>query len=102
MIRTVRALERIVPAWDLAPAQERLVERDLDEAYAAAKGDAVFAVYFPRNGAVGYKAPPGEYELRWIEVDAARELPSETRRSEGTVRLETPTDGHWLAIGVRR
>ena len=102
VIEAVRAVEREVRYWELEPAQERLLERDLNEAYASAQGDEAFVVYFPAGGQVGWKTAPGEFEVRWLDGVTGRTEERGSMTSRGSLPLAAPAEGHWIAVGRRR
>lgn len=104
-IRAARKLESIVKLWDLSPAQDLLGDRDDNEAYAATGttgAGKVYVVYFPgggpAGGAVQLKVAPGQHQVRWISVSSG-EWGEDTRiREAGSVALDVPAGGHWLAV----
>ncbi len=104
VVKTIRKMESLVPAWDLRPAMDRLSEREANEAYLAAADNRVFVVYFPREGGVDLELPGGQYALRWIngssgEWDAELEL---RVAPNVAVSLDAPSKGHWLAVISKR
>ncbi len=101
-VRSVRTVESKVAFWDLEPADERLVGRDVNEAYLAAKGDRAMVVYFTDGGEVGVKTSPGAYELTWVDCSSGEAGGAVSIEARGSILLEAPGPGHWLAVVVRK
>lgn len=99
-IRAMRRVEGIVPVFDLEPSNERLTERDFNEAYLAADGDDRFIVYFTQGGAAGVKTGPGAYRVVWVDGATGEARESRTVEAKGVLPLEAPEGGHWLAAVV--
>ena len=98
-LKAARAMEAIVPAWELEAAPELLSGREEAEAYAAAAADGSAAVvYFTDGGEVSLEAPAGEHELRWIDVSTGEAGETQAVTSTGSVPLTAPSPGHWLAV----
>ena len=104
-IRTARLVESIVPLWRLQPANHLLGERQANEAYAAAAEQGLpVVVYFP--------ATKGDREvtltlsslkkvsLRWIDIDAGREIGSGTggEGAGSVLELIPPGSGNVVAV----
>ena len=100
-LRSTRAMQALIQAWELQAAQELLSNREEGEAYAAA-GEPGYAVYFPDGGEVSLAAGAGEYRLIWINVAGSEEMEPKTAVSEGKLRFSTPGEGHWIAVVVGR
>lgn len=100
-LRSARALEKLIPAWELEPAPELLAEREEAEAYAAA-GESGYAVYFPDAGNVQVEVEPGAYALHWIGIAAGESTatPIPVEATNGNLEL-TSREGHHLAVLVR-
>jgi hypothetical protein len=102
-IRAARKLESLVPLWTVEPADERLSECEPNEAYLAAGADRAFALYFPAGGEVQLDVgAPGEFEIRWIDVDSGEWGPAETRSASGRLPLASPGKGNFAAAVLRR
>jgi len=106
VIRAVRKLEAQIPAWDLEPAQEFVVEREIDEAYAARMDDDAFVVYFPAVGPdgaeVGWKTELSHWDVRWMNAVTAEWSVSKTVEARDVLPLTPPGEGHWIVVGRRR
>lgn len=97
-IRAVRQVEQLVRFWSLRPAPDRLLDRRGNEAFAASRPGEAHVVYFPAQGDVRLKSEPGKWELTWIEVAGGARKDATIVRSDGALRLGTPSDGHWVAV----
>ncbi len=97
-LKAARAMEAIVPVWELEGAQDLLSDREDGEAYAAAAADgSAYVVYFTNGGAAALEAPAGEYTLRWIDIATGDAGAAQAATSTGTLALAAPAEGHWLA-----
>jgi len=103
-IRAARKLETLVRLWDLEPAHELLREREDNEAYAAAKPDVAYAMYFTNGGTVGLDLSQarGTFDVRWIDIRAGDWGRRETVEGGSTVTFRAPAPGHWLCCVCRR
>ena len=87
-LRSVRCLETLVKAWELAPMAEGVSGVDGTPVYAAkATSRAGAVVYLPQGGRARVTAAAGPYSLWWIDVDRGSlgrpsPLASETSRCE--------------------
>jgi hypothetical protein len=85
----------------MQPANDLLSQREKNEAYLAARPGHAYALYFPTGGVVELKlapAEPGRYTLHWIDVSTGEEVPGKEISAPGTLRLETPGQGGWVAV----
>lgn len=98
-LRSLRLLEKEVAFWELTPANERLQDRDPNEAYLAVAPEGTHVVFFPRGGRVQLQLPAGwkAWRLRWLDITRAawQEGPLSVT---GTVELKAPGTGLWLAL----
>jgi len=93
-------LESELPLWTVAPANDRLADREEDEAYLVADGEGGYAVFFTDGGSTRLLDPSfrGRFELRWIDV--AKGEWSDAMMIEGNRDwlLQAPRGGAWLAV----
>lgn len=98
-LRALRLLEGEVPLWELVPDNERLEEREPNEAYLVVSRRGDHVVFFPQDGHVRLRLPdrPEAWTLRWLEIlKAAWGEPG--RVNSGLVDLKPPGAGLWLAL----
>jgi hypothetical protein len=100
----MRSTSLLLKAFDIIRAipdtdHSTLFDRDADEAYATRIADGSSAVYFPNGGNIRLVIPrEGDFTVRWLSIDKASWVSSETRRVSRLVSLTTPADGHWIAL----
>jgi hypothetical protein len=109
-VQAARLLSDRINLWDLEPRMDLLLDRDDNEAYAAAKSGEAYAVYFTHGGSVGLNLSdaPGNYDLAWISVSegvitdtTSAKLYGRTAKSIAggqVVSLSTPYKGGWVAV----
>jgi hypothetical protein len=100
VIRGVRDLSDRMAWFDAAPRNDLLGDREENEAYCRALPGRDYAVYFPDGGAVtvDLAALEGDAAVTWLEVLAKRWSPPEPVRAGERLSLETPGEGHWIAL----
>lgn len=98
-VRSSRKLAALVNLWDLVPANELLRDRDPNEVYATARPGDAYALYFPDGGDVelDLRRHRAEFELRWIDINTAKETQPAMLSGGRWVRLRPPSSGHWAA-----
>jgi hypothetical protein len=103
VIRGVRDLSDRMAWFNAAPHNDLLGDREENEAYCRARPGHDYAVYFPDGGAVSLDlgALEGEATVTWLEVLGKRWSPPEPVRGGGSVSLEAPGAGHWIALVQR-
>lgn len=101
-IKAARQVEKIVPYWELEPANQSLTQRTDNEAYAATTEDRqTLVLYFPATASqpssVGINHPkfPRYRSVRWISIDRG-EL-GENVTLEGN-EIRPPTNGNWVGV----
>ena len=103
-LRAARKLESLIKLWELEPAHQRLSDREVNEAYLAAKPGQAYALYFTDGGSVGLdlQDAPGRFALRWIDI-ATGEWGESTELAGGAVvTMTAPAKGHWVAALVKQ
>lgn len=103
-IRTARIMEEHLKPWNAAPANELLSDREENEAFACAVPGTAYAVYFTDGGevALDLATASGELALSWFRIETGEVAQEAEIEGGGTVRLNPPADGHWLALLTRR
>lgn len=99
-VKAARKLESVVRLWNMEPGNERLSDREKNEAFLTSRPGEAYAIYFTNGGKVGLnlKEAPGPFKLRWIDI-ATGEWNGKTAVTGGqSVAIEAPGKGHWLAI----
>jgi hypothetical protein len=99
-LRAARTMESRMKPWDRVPANELLLHREQNEAFASAVHGSSYAVYFTNGGRVelDLTAAPGRFALAWVDI-ASGQVVQELEVSGGdTLLLDTPDTGHWLAL----
>jgi len=99
-IAAARKLETMVKLWDVRAHQELLGEREVDEAYVAAKPGEAYVSFFTDGGAVTLGLPEGDglFRMKWINVATGEWGP------EGAVEgnaIAAPGPGPWVVAIVR-
>jgi hypothetical protein len=75
-----------------------LSNRERGEAYCHYQPGKEYSVYFEDGGEIELEVPDGEWQVRWLNIEANRWLEPEHVQSDGTIPLNTPDSGHWLAL----
>ncbi|MEQ9410956.1 MAG: putative collagen-binding domain-containing protein [Fuerstiella sp.] len=98
-LRAARRLESLVPLWSVEPANERLSERDSNEAYIAASNGGRWAVYFPAGGEVrvDFTDASGPLVAHWINIDTGEFGPQQQLDAGANVSLSPPGKENWAA-----
>ena len=99
VIRGMRELSGRMDFFDAAPRNDLLLSREPGEAYCRAIPGREYAVYFPSGGAVeidltGFSQDPA---VQWLDL-LASEWHQPLKLERSVVTLETPDDGHWIAL----
>ncbi|GIW92130.1 MAG: hypothetical protein KatS3mg110_0171 [Pirellulaceae bacterium] len=99
-LRAARKVESLVPFWLLEPANELLVDREENEAYAAARPGQAYVVYFPSGGEVRLdpKTAAGRLVAQWINIDSGQLGPQATVEGGRLVRLSPPDKQNWVVV----
>jgi hypothetical protein len=100
-IRAARKCEAFIPFWHLAPANDRLQDRDDNEAYAAANDQGRIVVYITWGGSVSvalHEAAP--LQVRWLDLASGdwHGKPTRQEPAAGRLQLTAPRDGGWVAL----
>jgi len=100
VIRSVRDLSDRMAWLDAAPHNDLLSDREENEAYCRARPGHEYGVYFPDGGSVTLDLGDlsGDVSVVWLEVLPERWTPPELIGGGGTVVLEAPGRGHWIAL----
>ena len=101
-LRSARALEALLPAWEIEPDPEVLDQREGAKVYGAA-GAPGYVVYFPDGGNLTVDIEPGEYQLTWIDIATGESAaqPTPLQLPNGNHELSAP-EGHHLAVLARQ
>ena len=101
--QAIRAARTFTGAFDIfhtEPHPELLSEREENEAYCLAKPGEVYALYFPKGGAVRLRIGHAEKQLRlrWFDPTTARFTDPGPLEAGGEIPLESPNrEQTWLA-----
>jgi hypothetical protein len=84
------------------PRNNLLSEREDNEAFCLAELRRQYAVYFPDGGAVqlDVSAASGSLQIRWLDINRSTWQPPRTVPEGGTLKLEAPGQGHWVAVVI--
>lgn len=98
-IKAARKLESLIRFWDVEPVDNLLSDREVNEAYLAARPGVAYALYFPNGGSVSLdlQAAPGRFEVRWIDIGSGEWGKRETIEGGTRTTLSAPAEGHWAA-----
>jgi hypothetical protein len=100
-MRSVRMMETLVKAWELSPDTPSITALEGTEIYTAAAPDKAWVAYFPKGGAARLAAAPGDYTVRWIDVDAGTRGPAAPVTNASTIRLSAPGQSNQVAVVLR-
>ncbi len=98
-VAAARLLLSRVVLWEMAPANELLLDRQPDSAYLSAQPGRQYALYQPRGGTatIDLSAHAQQFALQWIDVERGVAGPSLSVTGGRPVTLAAPGDGHWAA-----
>ncbi len=99
VIKGMREVTGMTDFFNGEPRNDLLKSRGEREAYCRAIPGRELIVYFPRSGSVeidlaGFRASPA---VEWLNL-LGEEWLAPQGLEQTTVRLETPGDGHWIAV----
>ncbi|MBT3268445.1 hypothetical protein HN371_14915 [Candidatus Poribacteria bacterium] len=99
-IVAARKVEAVVPFWDLEAANERLSDREENEAYLAAKAGEVYVLYFTKGGSVTVDLAdaPAALRLRWVDISSGEWAAESTVTGGSAVIIEAPDDRGHVAV----
>ena len=82
------------------PHNDLLVDRPENGAYCTAEPGRQYAVYFPQGQPVGLDvgATGRLWRVQWLDVDGSLWAGGAEPVGGGTLRLEPPHDGQWVAL----
>lgn len=98
-IRSARMLADAHPFFAATPgiAEDRIRDREPNEAYTSQGDSGALAVYFPDGGAVSIAIPAGS--IRWLDIAASAWSDAvSTQGAEGWIDVQAPGPGHWVAL----
>jgi hypothetical protein len=101
-MKAVRFIEEKIKFWEVEPHQELLSGLDQDEAYLNASPGEKYLIFFTDGGSVELDLESytgNRYELTWFDIDNGVESGTTGQINGGSmVSINTPGDGHWVAI----
>ena len=112
-IKAARILESLIKFWDITPQMNLLSNREINEAYLAAKPGEHYALYFTNGGSVGLdlSGATGSFDVTWISVSmgirtrtsaaGGYRLMKKTIEGGGLVTISAPYKGGWVAAIVK-
>lgn len=102
-LQAARALEELIPLWEVEPAGELLEDREENEAYiaASAERDAI-VVFFPKGKergsvTVDLSDAPAELTVQWIDIDRGTTGEAMPLAGGRRVQLAAPANGNHVA-----
>jgi hypothetical protein len=100
MIRSARLMTGAIDLFRCQPHNDLLRDREPNQAYCLAEPGKQYAVFFPvgGNARLDLTGCPGEMELRWLDVDAARWSGPSQKGSGPNAVLNAPGRGQWVAV----
>lgn len=98
-----RKVQAVIPWWELRPAQELLLEREENEAYAAAKTGG-YVIFFTDGGNVQLDLhnASGQFRLRWLDVSSGNWKGESELKGGDLVSVTAPSSGPWVAVIIRQ
>lgn len=95
-IAAARKLETLITLWEVVAHQDLLSDRDVDEAYLAARPGEAYALFFTDGGSVSLEKPVGDatFAVKWIDVSRGDWGPEGTWQGEA---ITSPGAGPWVA-----
>lgn len=102
-LKAARLLEKRVKLWEVLPANHLLKDREVNEAYLAARPGSAYLVYFTRGGAVGLdlRQDANSYTLQWLDLQRGDWADSQPISGGRFVDIEAPTESGWIAALTR-
>ena len=84
----------------LEAANERLSDREENEAYLAAKAGEVYVLYFTKGGSVTVDLAdaPAALRLRWVDISSGEWAAESTVTGGSAVIIEAPDDRGHVAV----
>ncbi len=103
-IRAARRLESIIPAWSVYPANQLLLDRDPNEAYAAADKGYAYIVYFPTVGEVrlDVSETKGPLAMYWINISTGRLGAMQSTVGGNLISLSPPNNENWVVAIIQK
>lgn len=90
-IKTVRAIEKKVKMWDIAPRMDLLMDVKDNEAYLAAKEGEVYVILFTNGGeaTLDLRGHDNRFSINWISVDNPEWIQPGYIDGNGLVKIKT-------------
>jgi hypothetical protein len=100
-LKSARMLSKAIDLIEAEPDADssRLSSREANEAYLCSIPGRAHAVYFPDGGAVEVKLKDAKrWQVRWLRPAQHAWQEQTNLAPNGRTQLETPSDGHWIAL----
>ncbi|MEZ6099913.1 MAG: hypothetical protein R3E01_13175 [Pirellulaceae bacterium] len=104
-IRAARAVEQLVPFWQLQPANELIRDRRAGQCYLAADQARSLVAYLPKGGEVSidlsFSSPAtatNKATVHWINIDTGDEAATEEHPYTKTISIRSPSTNNWAAV----
>ncbi len=100
-MKSMRMLEEKINFFEGEPANDLLMNREEDEAYAFSENNGNTAVFFTDGGEVSLSINPdgGTYRLKWLDISNSRWLEADTAGiKSGELMLTAPGGGQWVVV----
>ena len=103
-IAAARKAEAVIKLWDVEPHMELLGDREMDEAYVAAKPGEQYLLYFTDGGTVYLDLShlKDRFKLRWINITTGKWGDQSTLNGGTRVAISAPASGGWAAAIKRQ
>ncbi len=113
-IKAARILEGLIKFWDITPQMDLLSDREVNEAYLAAKPGEQYALYFTNGGSVklDLSGATGAFDVAWISVSMGIRVQTAANlgyrpvekviNGGGVVTISAPYKGGWVAAMVKQ
>jgi len=101
-IESARAVEALVPFWEIEPHMELLSDRVENGAYLAAAPGRAYVLFVPYGGSVSLDltgAPPA-VALTWVDIGSGQRLPATRVANAGAALVTAPSTDPWVAVLV--
>jgi hypothetical protein len=98
-LRSARLLLAELDIFNCQPdsRHELFAHRSEDGAHLTSQGNQHHAIYFTRQGGAALTLT-GSWRVRWLNISQSAWLPEIECTGEGSLILETPGEGHWVAL----
>jgi hypothetical protein len=98
-IKSMRMLTNEMDIFNCQPHNDRLSERQMNEAYCIANPPKEYAVFFPRGGSVKLNiSTPGKRRVQWLNILQSAWNEPLVSEEEDVIKLDCPDEGFWVVL----